>query len=164
VYNHAPFGWDADGDYLVANASEQATLKRLLALRKRGLGYLKVATILNEEGHKTKRGGPWQAMSVRNITSALWKRQPAAWVVTGGKISRPPHRSWREHRHRMAVSRRRACRCLARSFCRRCQRGCQRARRAAGADRRREGVCSRGRLWPRLCQWRRRNLRIRGWQ
>jgi site-specific DNA recombinase len=67
VYNHAPFGWDADGEYLVANASEQRTLKRLLALRKQGLGYLKVATILNEEGHKTKRGGPWQAMSVRNI-------------------------------------------------------------------------------------------------
>jgi site-specific DNA recombinase len=67
VYNHAPFGWDADGDYLVANASEQAILRRLVALRKRGLGYLKVATILNEEGHKTKRGGPWQAMSVRNI-------------------------------------------------------------------------------------------------
>ena len=67
VYNHAPFGWDADGEYLVPNATEQATLKRLVALRRKGLGYLKVANVLNEENHPTKRGGPWQAMTVRNV-------------------------------------------------------------------------------------------------
>jgi site-specific DNA recombinase len=67
VYNHAPFGWDADGDYLVANPSEQAILARLVELRRQGLDYLKIATALNEEGRPTKRNGPWQAMSVRNI-------------------------------------------------------------------------------------------------
>lgn len=67
VYNHAPFGWDADGDFLVPNPTEQTSLARLVDLRGQGLGYHKVAAVLNEEGHQTKRGAPWQAMSVRNI-------------------------------------------------------------------------------------------------
>jgi DNA invertase Pin-like site-specific DNA recombinase len=67
VYNHAPFGWDSDGDYLVANRAEQATLRRLVALRDRGLSFHKVAARLNAEGRATKRGGPWQAMTVRNV-------------------------------------------------------------------------------------------------
>ena len=67
MYNHAPFGWDTDGDFLVPNATEQATVARLVELRHQGLGYHKVAVVLNEEGRPTKRGAPWQAMTVRNI-------------------------------------------------------------------------------------------------
>jgi DNA invertase Pin-like site-specific DNA recombinase len=67
VYNHAPFGWNAEGDFLVPNQAEQATLARLVQLRQQGLGYHKVADLLNQEGHQTKKGGPWQAMTVRNL-------------------------------------------------------------------------------------------------
>jgi len=36
-------------------------------LRRDGLGYLKIANVLNEEGRATKKGGPWQSMSVRSV-------------------------------------------------------------------------------------------------
>jgi DNA invertase Pin-like site-specific DNA recombinase len=67
VYNHSPFGWRAEGEYLVCDEAEQATLGRLVELCGEELSYRKVAAILTEEGHLTKRGGPWQPMSVRNI-------------------------------------------------------------------------------------------------
>jgi DNA invertase Pin-like site-specific DNA recombinase len=67
VTNHTPFGWDAEGDFLVPNEAEQATLARLIRLRQQGLSYHKLADLLNQEGRPTKRGGPWQAMTVRNV-------------------------------------------------------------------------------------------------
>jgi len=67
VTNHAPFGWRAEGDYLVRDEDEQATLARLVELREEGLSFHKVADLLNQERHPTKRGGPWQAMTVRNV-------------------------------------------------------------------------------------------------
>jgi DNA invertase Pin-like site-specific DNA recombinase len=67
VTNHAPFGYDADAEYLVPNKAEQKTLARLLQLREQGLSFHKVADRLNQENRPTKRGGPWQAMTVRNI-------------------------------------------------------------------------------------------------
>jgi site-specific DNA recombinase len=51
----------------VPNPTEQATLARPVESRQQGLGYLKIATALTEEGRRTKRGGPWQAMTVRNL-------------------------------------------------------------------------------------------------
>jgi site-specific DNA recombinase len=67
VYNHAPFGWRAEGEFLVRDDDEQKTLARLVELCSEGLSYRKVAKALNDEGHPTKRGGPWQAMTVRNV-------------------------------------------------------------------------------------------------
>jgi site-specific DNA recombinase len=67
VYNHAPFGWRAEGEFLVRDDDEQKTLARLVELCSEGLSYRKVAAILTEEGHPTKRGGSWAAMSVRNV-------------------------------------------------------------------------------------------------
>jgi hypothetical protein len=32
-----------------------------------GLGYLKIAEVLSAEKLPSKRGGPWQAMSVRSV-------------------------------------------------------------------------------------------------
>ena len=52
---------------LVANPAEQQTLARAGALRVDGLGYLKIAEALNREQRPTKRGGQWQAMSVRSV-------------------------------------------------------------------------------------------------
>ena len=57
-----PFGWNAIDGCLQENSVEQETLTRMRELRGEGLGYLKVANVLNAEGRATKRGGPWQAM------------------------------------------------------------------------------------------------------
>jgi DNA invertase Pin-like site-specific DNA recombinase len=66
-WNHAPFGWDAVDGRLVVNDVEQATLARVGELRDTGQGYATVARTLNDEGRLSKRGGPWQAMSVRSV-------------------------------------------------------------------------------------------------
>ena len=67
AWNHAPFGWDAIDGQLQENEGEQSTLKRMTDLRESGLGYLKIARTLNEEDRQTKRGGQWQAASVRSV-------------------------------------------------------------------------------------------------
>lgn len=67
AWNHAPFGWSAEDGILVADPGEQKTLQRARELRREGLGYLKIATALNAEGRATKKGGLWQAMSVRSV-------------------------------------------------------------------------------------------------
>lgn len=66
-WNHAPFGWTAQSGRLVAEDTEQATLTRIRELRAAGLSYQRIAAILDEEGRRTKRGGPWQPMSVRSV-------------------------------------------------------------------------------------------------
>lgn len=68
AWNHAPFGWSvgAEGSLQLVD-DEQATLDRIRALRAEGKGYATVARLLNDEGRPTKRGGPWQAMSVRSV-------------------------------------------------------------------------------------------------
>jgi DNA invertase Pin-like site-specific DNA recombinase len=67
VTNHAPFGYEVQEGYLVANQAEQQTLGRLIQLRQQGLSFHKLAALLNQEERPTKRGGPWQAMTVRNV-------------------------------------------------------------------------------------------------
>jgi site-specific DNA recombinase len=67
AWNHAPFGWDVVDGLLVADPYEQQTLIRARELRGEGLGYLKIANALNAESRATKKGGLWQAMSVRSV-------------------------------------------------------------------------------------------------
>ena len=67
AWNHAPFGSDAVDGHLVPNRDEQATLARARQLRDAGMAYNKIAATLTAEGRATKRGGPWQAMSVRAV-------------------------------------------------------------------------------------------------
>jgi len=67
AWNHAPFGWRAVEGHLQPDADEQRTLTRIRKLRSSEMGYLKIADTLNAEGHPTKRGGSWQAASVRSV-------------------------------------------------------------------------------------------------
>jgi DNA invertase Pin-like site-specific DNA recombinase len=68
AWNHAPFGWDNVDGHLQQNSAEQETLARITELRENsGFGYLKIAQTLNDEGKATKRGGSWQAASVRSV-------------------------------------------------------------------------------------------------
>jgi DNA invertase Pin-like site-specific DNA recombinase len=80
AWNHAPFGWDAADGRLVANPTEQDSLVRISDLRAAGTSYHKVAAILDGEGRATKRGGSWQAASVRSVlrTAAQLVRTSAA--------------------------------------------------------------------------------------
>jgi site-specific DNA recombinase len=67
AWNHPPFGWRAVDGRLVPDRKEQATLTRAQQLRAQGNGYAAIAKTLTAEGRPTKRGGPWQAMSVRSV-------------------------------------------------------------------------------------------------
>ena len=82
VWNHAPFGWgvveetDPEGrtiKRLEPDPTEQNTLSRAQELRTTGLGYLKIASALNDEHRATKRGGPWHAASVRSVLRSAEK-------------------------------------------------------------------------------------------
>lgn len=56
---------DADGRRVVVNVEEeQATLRRVVALRASGRSLSAIARQLTSEGHKTKRGGRWEAATV----------------------------------------------------------------------------------------------------
>jgi hypothetical protein len=67
IWNNAPFGWDALDRRLVANPVEQHSLTRIRDLRAAGVSYHKVVATLDAEERPTKRGGSWQAASVRSV-------------------------------------------------------------------------------------------------
>lgn len=67
AWNHAPFGWWSVEGKLEVHSDEQRTLAQIEELREAGLGYLKIARVLNADKRLTKRGGPWQAASVRSV-------------------------------------------------------------------------------------------------
>ena len=73
AWNHAPLGWDAIDGHLQVNLVEQETLARITKLQDSGLGYLKIAKALNDEGRATKRGGAWQAASVGAVLRSSQK-------------------------------------------------------------------------------------------
>lgn len=77
-WNHAPLGWRVVGtgseSRLVPVKSEQRTLARMRELRDAGQSYAKIAVTLTTEGHRTKRGGRWAGMTVRETLRA----QPSA--------------------------------------------------------------------------------------
>ena len=49
----------------------EATLARINELRSQGLSMANVAQQLTAEGHKTQRGGTWQAMTVKKILDRM---------------------------------------------------------------------------------------------
>jgi DNA invertase Pin-like site-specific DNA recombinase len=52
---------------------EQATIRRVLTLRRRGRGYRAIAGQVAKEGHRTKRGARWHHSTVANVVRA-WGR------------------------------------------------------------------------------------------
>jgi len=68
------FGWerteetDADGRRVCREVKgEVAAVRRIVELREAGITYRGIAAALDAEGFATKRGGAWQATSVRKI-------------------------------------------------------------------------------------------------
>jgi DNA invertase Pin-like site-specific DNA recombinase len=64
-----PFGWQAAEDgKLIEVADEQAILRIIGELRQAGVSLRKIAAILTEAGHRTKKGGTiWSHTSIKSI-------------------------------------------------------------------------------------------------
>jgi site-specific DNA recombinase len=67
AWNHAPYGYDVIDGSLVINPTEQTVLARMKTDRANGMSFDKLAKALNAEAIPAKRGGPWHAMSVRQV-------------------------------------------------------------------------------------------------
>jgi site-specific DNA recombinase len=70
----APLGFRLVRGTLRPESAEQDFLTRLVQLRDEGRSYAAVAKALNDEGHRTRKGGTWSKARVH----ALYKRQAAA--------------------------------------------------------------------------------------
>ena len=70
VYNHAPYGFNAEGSVLVPDRTEQAVIARMATLRKEGTSYNEIANVLNADKVPTKQGGIWRSQTVKNIILA----------------------------------------------------------------------------------------------
>jgi len=70
VFNHEPFGYRRNGSGLEPVEHEQATIRRVHALRSNGATLDAIAGILNSEGTPTKRGGAWYARTVLNLLNS----------------------------------------------------------------------------------------------
>lgn len=72
-----PLGYKRDKEGgLVIDEEEAAVVRRMAELRKKGLGYKAIAKRLNEEGAKTKRGGQWYGMTVKQtLENAKYRGQ-----------------------------------------------------------------------------------------
>jgi len=62
------------GQGMEAVPEEQATIRRILTLRRRGRSYRAIAAQLAKEGHHPKRGARWHHSTVRNVVRAHQRR------------------------------------------------------------------------------------------
>jgi DNA invertase Pin-like site-specific DNA recombinase len=65
------FGYRAEGGELVPVPEEQLVLDRIRVLHDQQLSLRQIATVLTNEGHRTKRGGQWHPETLRLIVSRL---------------------------------------------------------------------------------------------
>ena len=67
VYGPTPYGFQRQGDLLVADVNEQRVVAQVTEMRTSGLSYRGIADWLNDEAIPAKRGGRWSPMSVRSV-------------------------------------------------------------------------------------------------
>jgi site-specific DNA recombinase len=70
AWNHCPLGWTSVDGRLVRVEHEQSTLSLMRELRMSGMSYRAVADVLRSKGASTKRGGRWEATTVRSTLMA----------------------------------------------------------------------------------------------
>lgn len=70
AWNHPPLGWEVSEGRLVRIESEHATIRAIQTMRDAGLSYRAIADDLRQGGVKTKRGGRWEAATVRSTLLA----------------------------------------------------------------------------------------------
>lgn len=61
------YGYDVVDAKYVINEDEAQFIRMMFELAEQGHGYRKIAQILNERGSKTKKGKPWDQVSVKRI-------------------------------------------------------------------------------------------------
>lgn len=66
-FNHAPFGFEADGTALVESPAEIAVVNLIRERREDGWTLGMIADALNEDHVPTKIRGRWYARTVKNI-------------------------------------------------------------------------------------------------
>ena len=71
VWNHTPFGYDRVGDVLIPNKKEQKGIQMMKKLHEQGYSLREIAGELELAGIPPKRGGEWQAGSVKKILIKL---------------------------------------------------------------------------------------------
>ncbi|HVF53170.1 MAG TPA: recombinase family protein [Actinomycetota bacterium] len=74
AFGSPPLGFTAQDGALVPDEAEQAAVARIHELRAQGLSIRQVIATLEDEGHRTKRGGQWNPGTV----SRLLRRSHAA--------------------------------------------------------------------------------------
>lgn len=67
AYAPTPLGFRRDGDQLIPDADEQATVRRILDLRGTGMSYDRIAKQLNTDGVTGKAGGKFYASTISKI-------------------------------------------------------------------------------------------------
>lgn len=75
AYGSPRFGYRAERGELVEDDGEQATVARMAELREQGASLRTIATTLDAEGHKPKRGTRWHPQTVASVLDAQ-PRQP----------------------------------------------------------------------------------------
>jgi DNA invertase Pin-like site-specific DNA recombinase len=78
VYSRPVFGFDIVDGQLVEDTEEQRIIKLMEELRGQGKTYKEIAQRLKEEEIKTKRGGNWEANTVRKILKR--KEETLRWI------------------------------------------------------------------------------------
>jgi DNA invertase Pin-like site-specific DNA recombinase len=68
ISRHAPYGWDfGSGGLLIQNRREQRIIARMCQLRTEGMSFRGIATCLDREGIRSKRGQRGAHTTVKSI-------------------------------------------------------------------------------------------------
>lgn len=67
AYGSPAFGYRSEDGELVPDEREQAALTRIFELHRQGASLRSIATILQNEGHRPKRGDRWHPVTVSRV-------------------------------------------------------------------------------------------------
>jgi site-specific DNA recombinase len=64
-----PYGYDLVDGELIENGAEQGVIKLVAKYKGKGLSYRRIASVLAEAGHKTRKGRAWHPQQIANIAA-----------------------------------------------------------------------------------------------
>lgn len=67
AYSPTPMGFRREGDDLVEDEKELATVERIKVLRRKGWSLRKICGVLNDQGIPAKKGGKWGPGTIQKI-------------------------------------------------------------------------------------------------
>ncbi|MCU0566663.1 MAG: recombinase family protein [Oculatellaceae cyanobacterium Prado106] len=75
-YGSPAFGQRSLNGELVSDPQESQVIDLIRRHHKSGKSLQKIADWLNEQGYRTKRGQPWQRISVKRVLDRLYGKTP----------------------------------------------------------------------------------------